>query len=125
MSSSPSGRTGPPCFTDATSNAGCAIAAAANRNTQSFITNKLVLMSHGVNWRAIMRAEMFKRTALLPLLAALAAAQTSPFDQLFSPLADPAAPGFAVLVRQNGRTIFQHGYGVRDLRTRAPIDPVT
>jgi CubicO group peptidase (beta-lactamase class C family) len=27
-----------------------------------------------------------------------------------------------VLVRRNGRTVFERGYGVRDLRTRAPID---
>jgi CubicO group peptidase (beta-lactamase class C family) len=34
-------------------------------------------------------------------------------------------PGLAVLVRTNGRTVFAHGYGVRDLRTRAPIDART
>jgi CubicO group peptidase (beta-lactamase class C family) len=31
-------------------------------------------------------------------------------------------PGLAVLVRRDGRTAFEQGYGVRDLRTRAPID---
>jgi len=31
-------------------------------------------------------------------------------------------PGLAVLVRRNGRTVLAHGYGVRELRTRAPID---
>ena len=34
-------------------------------------------------------------------------------------------PGLAVLVRTSGRTVFARGYGVRDLRTRAPIDPRT
>ena len=34
-------------------------------------------------------------------------------------------PGLAVLVRNKGRTVFERGYGVRDLRTRAPIDPRT
>jgi CubicO group peptidase (beta-lactamase class C family) len=34
-------------------------------------------------------------------------------------------PGLAVLVRGNGRTVFERGYGVRDLRNRAPIDPRT
>ncbi len=34
-------------------------------------------------------------------------------------------PGLAVLVRRSGRTVFEHGYGVRDLRTREPIDPRT
>ena len=31
-------------------------------------------------------------------------------------------PGLAAIVRRNGRTVFARGYGVRDLRTRAPID---
>jgi CubicO group peptidase (beta-lactamase class C family) len=31
-------------------------------------------------------------------------------------------PGIAVLVRRDGRTVFERGYGVRDLRARAPID---
>jgi proline iminopeptidase len=34
-------------------------------------------------------------------------------------------PGLAVLVRKNGRTVFERGYGVRDLRSRAPIDART
>ena len=34
-------------------------------------------------------------------------------------------PGLAVLVRKNGRTVFARGYGVRDLKTRTPIDPRT
>jgi CubicO group peptidase (beta-lactamase class C family) len=34
-------------------------------------------------------------------------------------------PGLAVLVRKDGRTIVERGYGVRDLRTRAPIDART
>ena len=38
---------------------------------------------------------------------------------------DAKSPGIAVLVRQNGRTVFERGYGVRDLRTLAPIDART
>ena len=34
-------------------------------------------------------------------------------------------PGLAVLVRRDGRTVLERGYGVRDLRTRTPIDPRT
>jgi CubicO group peptidase (beta-lactamase class C family) len=34
-------------------------------------------------------------------------------------------PGLAVLVRQEGKTVFERGYGVRDLRSRARIDPAT
>jgi CubicO group peptidase (beta-lactamase class C family) len=36
-----------------------------------------------------------------------------------------AEPGSAVLVRRNGRTISQEFQGVRDLRTRTPIDAAT
>lgn len=34
-------------------------------------------------------------------------------------------PGAAVLVRQDGQTVFQRGFGVRELRTRARIDETT
>ena len=34
-------------------------------------------------------------------------------------------PGIAVLVRRSGRTVYERGYGVRDLRTRPPIDART
>ncbi len=34
-------------------------------------------------------------------------------------------PGLAVLVQQDGKTVFERGYGVRDLRSRERIDPTT
>jgi len=34
-------------------------------------------------------------------------------------------PGLAVLVRRDGRAVLERGYGVRDLRTRTPIDSRT
>ena len=46
-------------------------------------------------------------------------------DSIFAPLSRAGAPGLAVLVRKDGRTVFQRGYGVRDLRTRTKIDAVT
>jgi CubicO group peptidase (beta-lactamase class C family) len=46
-------------------------------------------------------------------------------DAIFSSVTQPNAPGVAVLVRQNGRTLFERGYGVRDFRTRAKIDAAT
>jgi CubicO group peptidase (beta-lactamase class C family) len=46
-------------------------------------------------------------------------------DPMFSPLADAQSPGVAVLVRKDGRTVFERGYGVRELRTFAKIDPQT
>jgi CubicO group peptidase (beta-lactamase class C family) len=46
-------------------------------------------------------------------------------DSIFAPLTDGKSPGLAVLVRKDGRTVFQRGYGVRDLRTLRKIDAVT
>jgi CubicO group peptidase (beta-lactamase class C family) len=40
-------------------------------------------------------------------------------------MAQSAEPGSAVLVRRNGQTVSQEFHGVRDLRTRTPIDAVT
>lgn len=63
---------------------------------------------------------------------ALAAPQAHPpasiertISAAVSPLPDANSPGFAVLVKQNGHAIFERGYGVRDLRSFAPIDPAT
>jgi CubicO group peptidase (beta-lactamase class C family) len=49
----------------------------------------------------------------------------SKIDAIFSPLATVDSPGLAVLVRKDGRTIFERGYGARELRTRAKIDSRT
>jgi len=46
-------------------------------------------------------------------------------NQIFSTLANDKFPGVAVLVRKDGRTAFERGYGVRDLRSFAKIDPHT
>jgi CubicO group peptidase (beta-lactamase class C family) len=53
------------------------------------------------------------------------ASMTTKIDAIFSPLADTKSPGFAVLVRKDGRVVFERGYGARDLRTFAPIDAET
>lgn len=46
-------------------------------------------------------------------------------EAIFAPLTDGKSPGVAVLVRRDGRAIFEQGYGVRDLRTLARIDAGT
>jgi CubicO group peptidase (beta-lactamase class C family) len=46
-------------------------------------------------------------------------------DAVFSAVTQDHAPGLAVLVRKNGRTLLEKGYGVRDLRGGARIDPQT
>ena len=65
--------------------------------------------------------------ALLLLLAALSVAQgpvpmDREIDELFASLNSDKAPGGAVLVVKNGKTVFKRGYGLRDLRTRRSID---
>src|SRR5947208_10903948 len=44
---------------------------------------------------------------------------------VFSAVTEGKAPGIAVLVRKNGRNVFERGYGVTDLRSYAKIDPRT
>ena len=46
-------------------------------------------------------------------------------DSIFSSITQENAPGLAVLVRKDGRTLFEKGYGVRDLRTKAKINQHT
>ena len=63
------------------------------------------------------------------LLLASARAQTpsaAQLDAIFSKIVTaPDQPGLAVMIRQNGRTFFEHGYGMRDLRSNLPIDAHT
>jgi len=49
----------------------------------------------------------------------------SKIDAIFAPLADGKSPGLAVLVRKDGHTLYERGYGVCDLRTNAAIDAQT
>jgi CubicO group peptidase (beta-lactamase class C family) len=46
-------------------------------------------------------------------------------DETFSRLTSPDGPGMAVLVRTQGQTFFERGYGVRDLHSKAKIDART
>jgi CubicO group peptidase (beta-lactamase class C family) len=50
------------------------------------------------------------------------AAQT---NKIFAALANDQSPGIAVLVRKDGRTVFEREYGVRELRSFAKIDSQT
>lgn len=47
------------------------------------------------------------------------------FDSLFAEITSPDAPGVAVLVKQNGRILYEKGFGVSQLQTRAKIDSQT
>jgi len=46
-------------------------------------------------------------------------------DAIFTGVTQPDDPGLAVLVLKNGHTVFEKGYGVAELRTRAKIDGKT
>jgi CubicO group peptidase (beta-lactamase class C family) len=46
-------------------------------------------------------------------------------DAIFSAVTQVRGPGLAVLVRRDGRALFEKGYGVRDLGTQAKIDQHT
>jgi len=61
-------------------------------------------------------------SAFLIAASVATAADPSRVDAIFAPLTDAKSPGVAVLVRKDGKTIEQRGYGVRDLRTMTPID---
>lgn len=51
--------------------------------------------------------------------------RTVELEAIFAPWSDSQSPGVAGLVRKDGRTVFERGYGVRDLKTFASIDPQT
>jgi CubicO group peptidase (beta-lactamase class C family) len=46
-------------------------------------------------------------------------------DRLFTDNTDPAGPGAAVLVMQNGKVVFRKGYGLADLRKKTAVTPTT
>jgi CubicO group peptidase (beta-lactamase class C family) len=46
-------------------------------------------------------------------------------ERVFAGMASDRAPGAAVLVLEDGRVVFERGYGVADLRTMRPIDELT
>jgi CubicO group peptidase (beta-lactamase class C family) len=76
---------------------------------------------------------MLRRLALmlvLPLWFCFAiSAKQSPdkhgIESIFDNLAESDSPGVSVLVRENGRTVFEQGYGIRDLETKSSIDAHT
>jgi CubicO group peptidase (beta-lactamase class C family) len=59
--------------------------------------------------------------------AAALSSQVSPnqIDEVFAGLKSSNAPGAAVVVVHDGRTVFSRGYGVTDLRTLEPVGPET
>jgi CubicO group peptidase (beta-lactamase class C family) len=73
----------------------------------------------------ILLATAFFALAIEPLAQTPSSSMDNQTDSIFSAVTQEHAPGLAVLVRKDGRTLFQKGYGVRDLRTKAKIDQHT
>jgi CubicO group peptidase (beta-lactamase class C family) len=63
--------------------------------------------------------------ALLLLAGSAAPVERAETSAVLKGLVADGEPGLAVLVRRNGHTILDRGYGVRELRTRRPIDART
>jgi CubicO group peptidase (beta-lactamase class C family) len=91
-----------------------------------------------MRWYAAAAGRAFLRTAyclVVGLLLLVCALQrevivagdnsATQINQIFAVLANDKSPGIAVLVRKDGHTVFEHGFGVRDLRSFAKIDPQT
>ena len=52
-------------------------------------------------------------------------AENASVAEIFSGIAKPDEPGLAVLVKKDGRVVFERGYGVKELRTGSKIDTKT
>ncbi len=72
-----------------------------------------------------------RRAVAMAIVAGLTAAmalgqdektENSGVEKIFSDIAKPGEPGLAALVRRDGKTVLEQGYGARDLRTKAAID---
>jgi CubicO group peptidase (beta-lactamase class C family) len=76
-----------------------------------------------------LRRKLIIGTVVLLLLGMRTKAQEIAAEEkigaIFSGVSTADTPGAAVLVRKQGQMIFERGYGVRDLRTKAKIDAST
>jgi CubicO group peptidase (beta-lactamase class C family) len=78
-----------------------------------------------------MRSVLVLLIATFPLIAIGARAQSpvmpqeQQIDAIFTPVTQESDPGLAVVVRRAGRTVYEKGYGLRDLRTKSKIDQRT
>ena len=75
--------------------------------------------------RTISIALLLSACVLAEARASAVEPSTHQIDAIFTRLKSNNAPGAAVLVVRNGRTVFSHGYGVTDLRTLHKIDAHT
>src|SRR5512140_2856915 len=57
--------------------------------------------------------------------AQLAPRTRADIDAVFSDVAKPRTPGCALAVYQNGRIVYEHGYGLASIENEVPITPRT
>ena len=78
-----------------------------------------------------MRSVLVLLIAAFPFIAIGARAQATvtpteqQIDAIFTPVTQESAPGLAIVVRKAGRTVYEKGYGLRDLHTKSKIDQHT
>lgn len=63
--------------------------------------------------------------ALVPAATARRQPTAPQINAIFSSVTSPAAPGLAVIVWKDGKTVFVRGYGMRDLRCNRLVTPRT
>src|SRR5690242_8155326 len=70
------------------------------------------------------------RVLLIALFSISCTAQLAPtvgadIDRVFSDVAKPNSPGCALAVYQNGKIVYERGYGLASLENQVPITPRT
>ena len=70
-------------------------------------------------------AVLVLRTADETLARSSGTSTETKVDAVFSAASSPDAPGFAALVRKDGHTVFERGYGLGDLHTKTRVDAHT
>lgn len=78
-----------------------------------------------MRWKRIVALAVLITCAIAAKAQAPEAAAEKQIDSFFSAATSADAPGLAVLVRMHGKTVFERGYGVRDLHSKAKIDAHT
>jgi CubicO group peptidase (beta-lactamase class C family) len=85
----------------------------------------------GASFGGLMRSVLVLLFAAFPFIAIGAHAQATvtpteqQIDAIFTPVTQESAPGLAIVVRKAGRTVYEKGYGLRDLHTKSKIDQHT
>jgi CubicO group peptidase (beta-lactamase class C family) len=91
----------------------CSRTRLADNNTRSQVSRSLGWLAAGVAMAALLAPG-------LPAMAEMPSPEKQA-DELFSRLIKAEDAGLAVLVAQNGKILFEKGYGLEDMEHRAPV----